>query len=81
MACENDVITLHKSDPTLTSGQIAKRLNCMPSYVIATFHRNGLKLPHAGRVVSPLDRQKEYCAKIAEEMGSKEIADAIRRRA
>lgn len=80
MACKQDVIRIHHENPALTSGQIAKMLDCPPSYVVATFHRNSLKLPKSGRI-TPLERQKEYCAKIAEEMGSPEIAEAIRRRA
>lgn len=80
MATKQDVINLHESAPTMTSGQIAKALGCLPSYVIATFHRNGLKLPNSSKVGSPMLREREICAKMAEEMGASNVARAIRSR-
>lgn len=80
MANKYDVINMHEDAPELTSGQIAKALGCPPSYVVATFHRNGLKLPNSEKVGSPMLREREICARMAEEMGSPEIAAAIRGR-
>lgn len=45
MANKQQVIDLHKSDPTLTSVEIGRRLKCCDAYVRATFKRNSLKLP------------------------------------
>lgn len=80
MTTKHDVISMHKKAPEMTSGEIAKALGCLPSYVIATFHRNGLKLPHSGKVGSPRLREREACAKLAEAMGSPGVAKAIRSR-
>ena len=80
MVKKQQVIDLHRQDPTLTSGQIAKMLGCGAGYVVATFHREGLKLPKSDLIQAPRLREREACAKLAEEMGAPEIAAAIRRR-
>lgn len=53
MTTKHDVIRLHRRDPALTSVEIAELLGCSPEYVRATFKRNGLVLPHAGRRIAP----------------------------
>ena len=45
MATKDDVIRLHKQNPTWTSVLIAERLGCLPEYVRATATRQGLDLP------------------------------------
>jgi len=71
------IIVLHQSNPTLTSGQIAKIVGCGPGQVVATFKSANLKLPNAGRINAPILREREACAQLAETMGAPDIARAI----
>lgn len=41
------VVALHKAEPTLTAPQIGKRLGCGDSYVRATAYRRNLNIPSA----------------------------------
>lgn len=82
MANRQQVIGLHKTHPEWTCGLIAKVLNCKPEYVACTIRRAGLKLPNS-KGYKPLQKYvpiKERCARIAEDMGSVDIANAIRTR-
>lgn len=45
MTTKDEVIALHRRNPTWTAREIADALGCVPAYVRSTASRNGFKLP------------------------------------
>jgi hypothetical protein len=80
MPRKHQVIELFEREPHLSSGEIAARLGCGSSWVRATFQRNGLKLARSGNYTSPKAWEREECARLADEMGAPDVAQAIRAR-
>ncbi len=79
MATKQQVFDLHAKNPRWTAAMIAEALRCDSAYVRSTFYRAGMKLPKAPRRISPTAEERERCARIAERMGSSQIASEIRR--
>lgn len=78
MLHRNKIVEIYHRDPGLTSFQIAKDVGCGPGEVIAVLRMERLPLPR--RVTTPIEREREACAALAEEMGAPEVAAAIRAR-
>ncbi|MBD9540130.1 hypothetical protein IB276_11765 [Ensifer sp. ENS04] len=78
MTTKHDVIELFLEHPDWTSGMYARRLGCTSAYVRATLRRSGIQLSLSGRTFGGRPPERERCARIAESMGSPEIAAAIR---
>lgn len=47
MATKQQVMDLHRANPSWTANDIANHLDCLSAYVRATARRNGLDLPKA----------------------------------
>jgi len=78
MPYRKKIVEIYRQDPRLTSFQIAKDVGCGPGEVLAVLRMEGLPLPR--RIMAPIEREREACAALAEEMGAPEVAEAIRAR-
>lgn len=89
MTTKHEVLAYFRLHPEATSIQIAEALDCGDAYVRTTLTRTGLRLKDARRGSkfpssfasdrpTLIAKERDRCARLAERMGAKLVADAIR---